>query len=127
LNRDVNLLELAAILDANQRVAQMALKRQPWNDIEKHAGGIVESNPTAYSEWTDGPFEWLEHDLFFTTNAFLIRRTLVEEYEWPLGPRSEGMFSHRLMADGWRFAFWGAKSSPPLLTHIGETRVGFGY
>lgn len=135
-NRPVDLLELASILAANRHLAQMALRRQPWNDAERTAGGIVEQHPGEYVEQSDElGRRWLEHRLFFTTNPCVYSTDLIRA-GWPTGQYSEGRFTHQLLADGlpWgvpgddvRFAFYGARDSGEAVEHIGHTRAGTGY
>lgn len=128
ITRPVNLLELATVLAGRPHLAQMALRRQPWNDTERAAGGVVEANPDGYQEMTNGPDTWLEHRLFWTTNASLYRRDLVDRYDWPEGPESEGHFSATLFADPVvRSGYWGARDSGAWVEHIGTERVGSGY
>lgn len=127
-NRPVDLEELAAVLDGQPNLVQLALRRQPWNDAERAAGGIVEQHPEAYAElWDASGRTWLEHRLFFTTNPSLIRTGLCAG-GWPNVPKSEGIFTHRLLRDpAARFGFWGARDSGEWVTHIGAERAGTGY
>lgn len=129
LMRDVNIDEMASVLDKQPHLAQIALRRQPWNDQERRAGGIVEQNPDAYVECRDeAGHVWLEHRLFFTTNPCLYRRELIEDHDWPIGHESEGRFSHQLMVDSsLRFAFWGSRHSGEWVLHRGRFRKGNGY
>jgi len=127
-NRPVDLEELAGVLDSQPNLVQLALRRQPWNDAERAAGGIVEQHPEAYADvWDACGHAWLEHRLFFTTNPSLIRTGLCAA-GWPDVPQSEGIFSHRLLCDSSaRFGFWGARDSGEWVTHIGAERAGTGY
>lgn len=144
-NRDVDVSAMAWVLDHRPNLVQLALRRQPWNDEERSAGGIVECHPEAYEEHDAGaisnaeyaiplsqiewsPLQWLEHRLFFTTNPSLYRRDLCA-LGWPGDERfSEGKFTHRLLEDPEvRFGFWGARDSGEWCHHIGEHRVGTGY
>jgi hypothetical protein len=133
-NRPVPLAGLTQILQAFPHVVQVALRRQPWNEHERQAGGVVEQHPDAYDERWLGKYAWLEHRQFFTTNPCLYRRTLCHT-NWPEGGNSEGHFTHQLLRDGSpevdgehvRFAFWGARDSGEAVTHIGHQRVGVGY
>lgn len=133
-NRDIDLAAMAGLLDDQPHLAQIALRRQPWNDAERAAGGIVEQHPASYADCTDGAREWLEHRLFYTTNPSLIRRSLVAR-GWPLVPRSEGEYSHYLLRTGTpeatpeqvRFAYWGRRDDAPWVEHIGHQRTGTGY
>lgn len=126
-NERVPVQEMLWLLRRHPHVAQVALKRQPWNDEERAAGGIVELHPDDFSERYDGIDVWTEHRRFFTTNPSIYSSRLCR-IGWPQEPQSEGMFTHKLLADPLlRFAFWGGKHDPPTVTHIGEERVGCGY
>lgn len=126
-NRAVDLRSMAMVLDAHPHLAQLALRRQPWNDDERSAGGIVEQHPDDYREWNSTIGDWLEHRRFFTTNPSLYRRSLCER-GWPEVEHSEGVFTHQLLADpDVRFGFWGRRDDTPWVTHIGHERVGIGY
>lgn len=145
-NRPVDLTPMTATLEVVPHLVQLALRRQPWNDAERAAGGIIEQHPGDYTdEWSivamdrpEHPIEagtvfmhrvdWLEHRRFFTTNPSLYRRALIAE-GWPDVDHSEGHFTHQLLRDhpDWRFGFWGARDSGEWVTHIGHERVGIGY
>lgn len=132
---DVDLDEMIGVLAARAALVQMALRRQPWNDDEQAAGGVVEQHPAAYEDCSDGRGRaWLEHRLFFTTNPCLYRRSLCS-MGWPLVPQSEGQFTHFLMREGSpdasgadvRFGLWGSRDSGTWVEHIGRDRSGVGY
>jgi hypothetical protein len=126
-NRPVDLLAMAELLDWHPHLAQVALRRQAWNDQEKAAGGIVEQHPDDYTNRSDGDTHWLEHRRFFTTNPSLFRTALCKR-GWPEVQHSEGIFTHELLLDpDLRFAFWGRRNDEPWVTHIGHERVGTGY
>lgn len=135
-NRRVDLMSMAAVLASHRYLAQLALRRQPWNDLERAAGGIVEQHPDEYVEREDAlGNRWLEQRLFFTTNPCLYDAALVNA-GWPTGARSEGRFTHQLLADGlpWgehpddvRFGYWGGRDSGEAVYHIGDHRTGTGY
>lgn len=130
LTRPVDLTRMAWVLDRHPHVVQLALRRQPWNDHERAAGGIVEQHPDSYAEVVDEHTAsvWLEHRLFFTPNPSLYRRTLLLDTDWPSGRQSEGRYSHQLLGDeSLRFAFWGSRESGEWCEHIGTERVGLGY
>lgn len=134
-NRPVPLGDMLDVLDAHPHLAQVALRRQPWNEAERQAGGIVELHPHEYADRVDGlDRHWLEHRLFFTTNPSVYRRSLLDA-EWPDGERSEARFTEQLLMDGTpevpgpevRFAYWGRRTDGPWVTHIGEHRAGHTY
>ena len=128
-NHPIDLAAMMRLLDEQPHLAQVALRRQPWNDDERDAGGIVESHPCDYTDRTDGLLlHWLEHRRFFTTNPSLYRRQLIVDHDWPDGSESEGHFSAQLFGDpAARSAYWGARDSGEWVTHIGAERVGTGY
>lgn len=119
--------DVCRVLDRNPHLMQMALRRQPWNDDERAAGGIVEQHPDEFLECSDGVSHWLEHRRFFTTNPCVYRSSLMSR-GWPDGANSEGVFGVALRADpDVRFGYWGRRSDPPKVHHIGDERVGTGY
>lgn len=151
-NAPIDLDHIAGVLANNPELLQIALRRQPWNDDERAAGGVVEQHPEAYEErwfWRDHMTSWgapdpqvhcvLAHRLYWTTNPSLYRRSLILGNDWPVGANSEGRFGLGLLADGLHpdceaahpqarcFAFWGCRNDPPLVHHIGEVRAGVGY
>lgn len=127
-SRPVDLIEILRVLSERPHLAQMALRRQPWNPDEWAAGGIVEQHPDDYTEVTDGRATWLEHRRFWTTNPSLYRRSLCAR-GWPAGPQSEGRFGLRLFEEdpAARSGFWGARTSGEWCEHIGHARAGTGY
>jgi hypothetical protein len=137
-NRPIDLDQMASLLDDRPYLAQVALRRQPWNDVELAAGGVVESHPDWYVDMEDDHGrQWLEQGFFYTTNPSLQRVTLLD-VPWPAhqeGRYSEGAFHQRLLADGTsevsgdqvRYAYWGSRDSGEWCEHIGRLRVGMGY
>lgn len=133
-NSPLNLDRVVEVIADLPYLVQMALRRQPWNDQERAAGGIVEQHPDDYVEgWSLGR-AWLEHRRFFTTNPSLYRRSLCETgFHDP--PHAEGMFTHRLLREGLpgvpaekiRFGYWGSRNSRPWVEHIGYVRAGHVY
>lgn len=126
-NRPVPLAALAATLNERPHLAQLALRRQAWNPTEVTAGGVIETNPHAYVEVDGAHGRWLEHRLFWTTNPSLYRSELTA-VGWPTCDRSEGVFTHQLLADpDLRFGYWGGRDSGEAVHHIGDHRTGIGY
>jgi hypothetical protein len=128
LTRPLDLAAMVKVMDRHPYLTQMALRRQPWNEDERRAGGIVERQPDDYTEVRDGDHIWLEHRRFWTTNPSIYRRSLCER-EWPVGLESEGRFGLALWASdpSYRAAFWGSRDSGERCEHIGRERVGSGY
>lgn len=125
-NEHVPLYSMGEILEAKPKLAQIALLRQPWNEAEQQAGGIIQMHPDDYEKAGCCPeHQWIEHRRFFTTNPCLYRRGLMKR-GWPQGAHSEGRFGVELFADpAVRCAFWG--QGEEWVTHIGHERVGVGY
>lgn len=72
-NERVDIAGMAALLDAYPRLAQIVLKRQPWNEQEHAAGGIIEANPDAYRQQAG----FVEHREIFSLNPCQIGRAHV--------------------------------------------------
>lgn len=124
---DVPLERMIAVLKGHTYLVQMALKRQPVNEQELDAGGIVEMAPETFTQRVEGGDIWTEHRRFFTTNPSVYSANLCRQ-SWPDPPESEGHFGLRLFEDPKAHsALWGAKFDPPLVTHIGDIRAGVGY
>lgn len=128
LNRTVPLEDMVVTLVRHPYLAQLVLCRQPWNDRERAAGGVMQTHPREYRQQVDIRAAWVEHSLYWSTNPSLYsaRRT---EGGWPEGEYSEGMFGFRLRAEDkdLRFGVWGRLNDPPWVEHIGVERVGTGY
>ena len=133
--RPVDLSAMADVMHNRPHLAQIALRRQPWNTLEQAAGGVVEMDPGSYRDCIDNQGRaWLEHRIVFTSNPCLYRRSLTG-IGWPASDRSEGRFTHQLLARGTpeapgplvRFAYWGARDSGVWVEHIGHRRHGKGY
>lgn len=117
------------VLERQRGLLQMSLKRQPVNEREKAAGGIVEADPGDFLEVVHGQDRWTEHRRYFTTNPSVYSTQLCE-LGWPEGAESEGRFTHELLdrfGPAARFGIWGGKHDPPRVEHIGHRRVGWGY
>jgi len=125
-NRFLDVHAMIAVLEQRPYLRQMALRRQAWNDLEQEAGGIVECHPHEYADMTDGPNQWLEHRLFFTTNPSIYPQYPMH-VGWPSGSGSEAAFTQLLLQDpAARFGYWGSRDLEPWVTHIGQ-RSGTGY
>lgn len=123
----VPLARMIGLLEREPHLAQVALKRQPWNAEEQAAGGIVELHPEDFTECEADGDTWTEHRRFWTTNPSLYAARWCWS-GWPQEQHSEGIFTHRLLEDpALRFAFWGGKFDPPLVEHVGAVRAGHGY
>ena len=123
---DLPLRAMQYVLERAPYLAQVVLKRQPWSEEEKRAGGQMETNPTAYTQCSayGRNVHWVEHSTLFSLNPCLIpRRTL--ELGWPsggLGVGNEAGMTQRCLDVGMRFAYFGKKEDPARCTHVGHIR-----
>lgn len=122
VQREVDLEQLAAVLDVERRVAQMALMRQAVNSEEIAAGGCFELRRELY----DVREGWLHSRTNFSTTASLMRRDFM--IDRPMPPEyldgCEGRYSIDLLNAGYAFGVWGG--GEPWVEHIG-IRSGHGY
>lgn len=125
-DRPIPVDAMVSALEANPHLVQMVLLRQPWNDRERAAGGIVQLAPGDFTRVEQDAGCWLEHRRFVSTNPALWPRSVIDR-GWPSGPESEGRFGVDLFASdpGLRAAFWGAGEE--WVEHIGRERAGRGY
>lgn len=124
-NDSIDLDAIIEVMEANPRIAQMCLRRQPWG-TEPKEGGFIAQWPERYNDCEMNGAHWLEHRNFFSTNPSLYPRRIID-YGWPDAPDSEGKFGPKLWADDYVAAFWGKRGDPPRVHHIGNERVGNGY
>lgn len=126
---DVDLGELAEMLDTHSRVVQVSLMRQAWYEHERAAGGVVAANPDAFTlvpgRWR---FPWLAHRAYWTQNPHLAPRELLT-VPWPGGKDSErrfgvDLFAARTTAIG---AVYGTADDAPRVHHLGDQQAGHGY
>lgn len=122
--QDINLAALVRVLDANSHLAQVALLRDAFYASEREKGGILGWPLEQFTPKRSNEHSWLEHDLFFTANPALFRRSLAN-VPWPRTPSSERVFGDRLTRSGQRYAFWGDGQNQ--IRHIGEVRAGASY
>lgn len=122
----VDLGAMATVMEANPHLTQIVLKRQAWFPDELDAGGVIETNPDAYTDCSDGVNRWTEHQLGHWTNPMLMHRSFLAAHTWPDCAGSEARFSRQVMTGAARSAFWGHRSDPPLVDHVG-VRHGTGY
>jgi hypothetical protein len=119
-NRPVDLDAMVETLEAHPNLVQIALQRQPWNAAESARGTIYQPD----FEQHETPHPHIQHRAWFTTNPSVYRADLCRR-GWPQVPRSEGIFTHQLLAEpAARFGYWGHLDDPPWVTHIGDDRAG---
>ena len=125
---DLPLRAMRQVLDLNPHLAQVVLKRQPWSNEERAAGGQIETNPDAYVQREAGGLRWVEHATLFSVNPCLIpRRTL--DLEWsPTHPGGvERAITEACEAADMHFAYYGHRTDPPRCEHVGHVRASTGW
>jgi hypothetical protein len=129
--RPIDVPAMVRVMDADDDIKQMVLKRQAWFPSEVAAGGMIERfDPALFTEHGTNGSTWVEHRQFYSLQPHLVRRALVEvlQRQWPAVPNSEHHFSRRLFRDRRaKVGLWGAKAGPPWVEHVGQERVGVGY
>lgn len=117
------------ILDNNQSIIQLTLKRQAWSQEEVAAGGMIERlfNGCNFTQ-KDG---WFEHREFFTTNPSFMDIERLRNYSKPIyekagGLMTEGEFGSALFGDNESLysAFLGKIFDVHKVEHIGHIRTG---
>lgn len=131
-NRTVDVDEMAGVLASNQRYAQLALRRQPWNPDEEAAGGVVEAHPGAFAEellWDNTAADPRLHAVLSQSGWWTNNPSLVSPWvlftAYPEGKGAEGEFTFRLKQSRGDvlFGYWGAMDSGEAVRHIGEIGV----
>ena len=121
--------EVLDILDNNENIYQLVLKRQAWSQEEIAAGGMIEriNNGSNFVQ-KEG---WFEHCEFFTTNPFFadvkrLRKYSKEIYKNLNELLSEGDFGKKLFENNSEIcsAFLGNISDSYKVEHIGHIRTG---
>jgi hypothetical protein len=127
LKEKLNVDFLRWILTTQPDLAQIALKRQPWNPQEIAAGGIIEQDPDSYTEEMKYGYVITKHRKFFTTNPCVYPWNVVD-LGWPDEQYSEGAFGFKVWDAGLYSAYLGSKFDAPKVEHIGYERgTGSGY
>lgn len=122
--RDIDLDDLAVILEHDRHLAQVVLLRAAFYPRELEAGSIPNEHPESYTQREVDGLPYLEHRRFFSCNPSLMRRSLFSAAPWPetgAGSDSEALMGPRLKALGFRFAFAG--KGEPWIRHTGRERV----
>lgn len=125
-NQVVDLHLMGRVLDRNPMLMQLALRRQPWNEEERAAGGVVESHADWYTDVRDHDLrvDWLEQTAFWTNNPSLFRSEVCD-VPYPTHANAEGRYTFQLkdVFPGCCFGYWGARSSGEWVHHIGAVSV----
>lgn len=129
---DIDLQDLANLLDEHPRLTQVCLQRQaggglytaPWYDYERQHTSMVEAVAHRFPSQVVMHDGWVEQNRVYSTNPHLAdRRSL--EVDWPSGANTERRYSQRAADLGHKFAWWGDPGHVTV-NHVGE-HTGRGY
>jgi hypothetical protein len=140
LVKPVQLQDLVTILQRDPTLAQVSLLRNPCNNQEVIAGGLINLWPNEYTQrgcrvQPNGKSKgvgyqvfWLDQNLYFTTNPSLYP-TKITSLGWPLLNNSEAAFTKALKERGFKFGVYGQKTDSHRVLHLGTNRTAesFGY
>lgn len=120
-NEPIPVMDMIRVLKHDFSLAQMALVRQPINEIELAAGSILKATQERYTPKKWDGYDWLESNFCFTNNPcvypdLITRGPYPQRTSWPWG---ESAFSELLRSHGYRFGYWGTMDQKPKVTHIG--------
>lgn len=111
---------MAAVLEAEPKLANLVLLRQSWSQPEYDAGGIIPLYADHMTDRVTARHPWVQHDRFFSLNPCLVPRRVYEQ-GFPEG--SEPAMTELLLEQGYTFGYWGARNDPPRCIHIGGVRA----
>jgi len=129
LLEELDVDKILNILDNNENVIQLTLKRQAWSQEEVAAGGMIERlfNGCNFIQKDD----WFEHREFFTTNPSFMNIERLRSYSKPIyekvdGLITEGEFGSALFESNKDLysAFLGKIFDTHKVEHIGHIRTG---
>jgi hypothetical protein len=120
--------DIIDVLNKNENLLEMSLKRQAWSSQEVEAGGMIENifQEDKFVEH-DG---WFAQRLFFTSNPSFIKidrlRKYAKEIYQPNEVVTEGEFGSRIFNNhpDVYCAFWGNIFDKHKVEHIGYRRTG---
>lgn len=126
----IDLRDIAAVLDAEPHLAQMAQIRTPWGHEIPH-GGYIPQNQDSYERKSTRvkigkrqvEHRWIETSRNWATNPALMKTQFFRDNPWPLVPLSEGVYGFQIRErnPAARFGLWGWGG--PKCAHIGVDRV----
>lgn len=109
------LTAMVGLLDGNPNLANVVLKRQPWNHAERMFGGIIEANPSLYRQRPG----YVAHTAVFSLNPCMYRAEIMAV---GMPPDAEAGITRELVAGGYHFGLYGDKLDAPRCEHIGYER-----
>lgn len=131
LHKPFDITKVVEIMEANKRVAQVSLMRQPWYHNEHEHGGVIEAIQahTPQAKFTDrntNGIHWVEHSAFWTCNPSVLPNWITN-FEWPSGDWSESRFGKEVFKKRKTVGVFGSKQDWPYVEHIGRERYGNKY
>ncbi len=135
-DRGVDLRPVTELLEREPGIAQVSLMRNAVFPDETAAGGLYEAHHDEYEprrlvverdspEVPSGSYPYLTQRSYYTGNPNLMRLGFMAEHPWRVAPPGcEWLYTHELLAAGFRFGVWG--NGEPWVTHMGG-HDGFGY
>lgn len=128
LLEEIDLSNIINILESNEHLVELSLKRQAWSREEILAGGIIEKHYNGQNFIQKNG--WFEHREFFTTNPSFININRLRNYANKIYDSSselisEAQFGSILFKNEHLFAaFLGNIFDKPKVEHIGHIRTG---
>lgn len=114
---------LFALSWGTKKLAQIVMKRQPWNPEEQAAGNILHTfgKIQERSMHTDalGSVQWVTHSHIFSLNPCIIPHAVFSQ-GYPTGNEAEA--TQRFLGQGYEFAIYGGIDDSPLVEHVGHVR-----
>jgi hypothetical protein len=121
LMEDIDLADLAQIIEHDSSVAQVCFKRQPVWPGEIAAGTIFCGDDF---QQCDG---YVRSSHYWTCNPSLMPMWVYRDNPWPDGDDSEKAFGDALYPKGYYTATYGKLADPPRIEHLGGERTNVGY
>ena len=109
------LTDMIATLNTYRYLANMVLVRQPWNQQERKANGLLKANRPFLTPRDGG--RWQEHDRGFWLNPMIAHSSLLRT----LKPGVEQELTKQCTARRLRFGWWGAVDDDPRCIHVGAS------
>jgi hypothetical protein len=113
--RPVDIDKMVTVLEEHPQLAQVVLRKQLMG---------VEAEWSPPGGWEEAWFphrDFVWHRRNWSLNPCLYPLCIPDTYPWPVGGH-EHHFTADLLADGWRFAFYGNWDDAPHIDHIGHVR-----
>ncbi len=120
---EIDLAEMASVLQPRTNLAQLMLMRPPFNTEEIAAGGVYAMTPGDFIECGDAAgHRWVEHHRHFGFNPFLCTQDVARYILMTATNFLELGVTEPLKAAGFKFGYWAGLNDPPLCSHAGTQR-----